>query len=962
MSSYPNTEVLSLIKELVSKLTNFKEGSNLFNHVESYVANCIHNADSMVFLKKNDIDRAVASLSDKYIFHGFSLQANDLLRYYENFLPNSTPKNLLEIKLNIVKFLLCLAENPTSKFLENPYRLPVVHHDEEIDWPAYLKEGIERWSPPPEESSDNWSETSESDLSNATSPQITAREITKVITVDEIDSGERDTVNYDDWKESGQNSVQSSWFLKDQVCVLPRSSNIDANIAICWDNFLEHSVQGLISIKRSNIITEYCILREIIWQNCIVHNSFIFYFVGNKLLPRENVTIASVRASALQTFLYEFLPYIELLHDFRSFHSSLFDEKEHTQAPDTYRSYNNSLRGFLKPLFDNLVRIEKEIIEQKSMMTLLRLANEFKDIFTVANILKYIHHNSIIDFRNNEPLICATTLLYRLHYGLLHCTSKIELDIYLTLYLESLFKYFAIINTWVGNDTLIDYYDEFIVKQVNTFPNVTMDVTDFTFTSVFAENSIDHENFDWDMGFVIREMSEIFRNDSVFHLIYTEVLQIGKNIHFLRLLKKLYLLEDTLDNESLYDELISRFLREISSYFEHPVENGQNELALIDNKIELEEFSFKFPAICPDSCKYPTEMDKLGNLLDTNDGFLMTAFKSYFVEAPQKELRTEKTLYEKISGITKTVYPAKQILDRVLSQILRDRYSQSGYLVKTILIEDFQMQKHFELLRHLFLFKDDIIFPLYRRLFVQMIDKRRFDNDIWLTAQLHDIMLDLYPNFYEKCVVKVVDSTQVLDDPLRACELIDINYIITWPVNLIIGERHLEMYSELFRLILKVKWALYTLNHLYFNEIESANSKTPQPKTLKLFLRRLKVFRFHLLNEFSNIQHYILGYVFSKFLRRFELDFEAAYNLDTLISSHSNFINSVYNVSMDFKRLHEKTHGFNLLLYIVRKFNGMWRNVKEINEKELLKYEEMFMKCRDNLDPVIFPRDMLMDS
>lgn len=71
--------------------------------------------------------------------------------------------------------------------------------------------------------------------------------------------------------------------------------------------------------------------------------------------------------------------------------------------------------------------------------------------------------------------------------------------------------------------------------------------------------------------------------------------------------------------------------------------------------------------------------------------------------------------------MTTTLYPAKQIIDNVLSQILRERYSQSGYLVKSILTVDFQMKKHFELLRHLFLFEDDIIFPLYQRLFTQVI-------------------------------------------------------------------------------------------------------------------------------------------------------------------------------------------------------------------------------------------------
>lgn len=98
-----------------------------------------------------------------------------------------------------------------------------------------------------------------------------------------------------------------------------------------------------------------------------------------------------------------------------------------------------------------------------------------------------------------------------------------------------------------------------------------------------------------------------------------------------------------------------------------------------------------------------------------------------------------------------------------------------------------------------------------------MIDHKKFENDIWLTTHLHDIMIDLYPRLYERCLVKVENEGQILDDPLQACELIDIKYVVNWPVNIIIREKHLEMYSDLFRLILKVKWALYTLNHLYFN-------------------------------------------------------------------------------------------------------------------------------------------------
>lgn len=67
---------------------------------------------------------------------------------------------------------------------------------------------------------------------------------------------------------------------------------------------------------------------------------------------------------AFNTFLHEFVPYLELLQEFRSFNDSLHVSNEFQQASDTYRSYNNSLRNFIKPVFKEVINLEKEILIQ----------------------------------------------------------------------------------------------------------------------------------------------------------------------------------------------------------------------------------------------------------------------------------------------------------------------------------------------------------------------------------------------------------------------------------------------------------------------------------------------------------------------------------------------------------------------------------------------------------------------
>lgn len=85
-----------------------------------------------------------------------------------------------------------------------------------------------------------------------------------------------------------------------------------------------------------------------------------------------------------------------------------------------------------------------------------------------------------------------------------------------------------------------------------------------------------------------------------------------------------------------------------------------------------------------------------------------------------------------------------------------------------------------------------------------------------MTLQLQDILIDLYPNLYDKCDIVIACGWSESIDPIKACSLFRVKYIVDWPVSMIITKEHLALYDELFNLVLKVKWALYTLNHLSF--------------------------------------------------------------------------------------------------------------------------------------------------
>lgn len=90
-------------------------------------------------------------------------------------------------------------------------------------------------------------------------------------------------------------------------------------------------------------------------------------------------------------------------------------------------------------------------------------------------------------------------------------------------------------------------------------------------------------------------------------------------------------------------------------------------------------------------------------------------------------------------------------------------------------------------------------------------------NKIWLTTHLQDIIMDLYPDFYENCSVDIKENWIVCVDGLNACNLINLHHNLQWPLNIIITEAQMHIYKNIFQFILKLKWALYTINRLNFS-------------------------------------------------------------------------------------------------------------------------------------------------
>ncbi|KAK5638877.1 hypothetical protein RI129_013172 [Pyrocoelia pectoralis] len=932
----------NLTQQLIKHLSGLKVDSEEFKCMEKTALRKLQQADTLFRPNRDEVDGLIRSLSDKFRFHGYSKQAIHLRRIYDILLSTNGNEDEVTRRLSVVKLLVYLSESPTNNFDELAREdVEICYKAEVIDWPKYLREGITRWTPPPD------CDSNESDLDIEDE-----RELVDVVDSEpsvnfnqlQFDKSETERIlTYHDSKTNLENSVQSYWFSREKFSVKPPSDDYEANVTHRWDNFVEDLTRGLIPTNGSVVVSEYKMLREIIWQFYKPHESACFHFIGDKLVPKSNVAIASVRHAACVSLLHEFVEYVEWLQVLRDFGDSLPEE-----CADTYRSYSVGLRTILEPIFVRLREIEDQVKGQESTFTMLSLAKCLRPPFETVRVLLRIHRSVVLDSLSNSPILCATTLLTRLYDGLLFASSKLSQDIYLTLYLHSLYKYLTVINNWLESDVLNDHRDEFVISDGNQRDSHVHSYS----SSVAADQSATNRKVEQGLRFSVKDLNESVKFDPILKLISTHVLEFGKNFHLLRLLQQRHLCTEHVElcKDTFYEVFKQKVLEKVATYFNNELVKEEL-LVETEPNVDADLPTFIFPVGCPDECKYPTEMDKLENLVDTGDGFLIKAFEAYFVKRKKEAKVYERSLFERIQSLTEGLFPAQNIVPNAFIEILNERYSKLGVMVKNALVDDCELEKHFLFLQNIFLFKDDMIFSFYNYFFNILESNRSWSIQTSLTSHLQDTIADVYPKLYNKATVDLKENWQLSTDPVTICQKLNIHYQIEWPINIIIQDEHITMYSYMFQFILKVKWSLYTLNYLYFTELQLKKTKG----TSKKLIKKLQILRFGLVNIFSNIQHYIQGHVFSELSLKFKRSFESAYGLENVTRAHTDFVRNFHKVCYEFQERERNGYGFYLLLHLVKKLKIMWSNMEKVNYGEVVLCEKTYWTCHSKMEPILNP-------
>ncbi|KAG8226414.1 hypothetical protein J437_LFUL012510, partial [Ladona fulva] len=916
-----NMELLQRLDHLseVPKVSPKFEGTlheALKRNLESYLQQFVAEEDENETADSDELDTsdyeslAGDSLHQTFTQQLHSFQDYHLVKYY--------------IQWYLLSLLLHLANNPTSAHNTEPepIQLDNVEEKEEIDWPAYLLEGQPKYQyyNSGSETEDDWNssdELQEEYSMQSEDPLEHEKEVShvQVLESSQADAKENPLNKAILWHHVEERASEAEKWLKDHVqnpshegykaC----SKFSSANLA----EFLDSKRGGRTdNALPTSLMSEYRVLRETLWA-LQVPPSLPAYLLDDwkglflpdesgNYAPQKAVTIPSLSKGSFYSQLKHFGHYISYVREIENSISEIFSPREilvtqdaeEELPPYTYEAYASALKEFLDHFKERVLAIEEKVKSQEGVNTLLTVSKDLEPLLNELRLVHGIHQKSMCDWKENSNWYCACRLLTML-YGLLSSPlSDVNASICFKLFIKTFKPYLDIIHIWLTEGRLEDWRKEFIItKNVASFGNTERFWTEGFIVQPYEDMLLDEE------GILGKGSGSLFPL-GLLHLIRDKVLHLGKNMELLQRLD--HLSEVPKVSPKFEGTLHEALKRNLESYLQQFVaEEDENETADSD---ELDTSDYE--SLAGDSL-HQTFTQQLHSFQDYH---LVKVFEGFLKKEDFQNPSESKKLKKKNDSIVvPMVLPMKPIIEKHFSKLLEERHIIAGNIVSTVLLGEYALKFHLLNVRKIFLMEaGDLLHHFCSHVFQQAEKGEKWTDSFTLTTYLQECIAVRYPeaaslfsiSISEKsdkpshlANVQAVSHVSSGESVFDQVDLITLNYSVEWPVNIVLNSASMESYNTVFQFLLKVRWALWSLQQLRFSDLTgSKTALVPKDReasqesdimTLGAKIHRMQLLRAWLLHFVGSIHAYLMGRVLHGLGIKLEADLEAASDLDTII-------------------------------------------------------------------------------
>ena len=427
-----------------------------------------------------------------------------------------------------------------------------------------------------------------------------------------------------------------------------------------------------IPIEDKTVITEYQIMREVIWTLRFPQLSNKLDSKGHSLEkshsdmpyplfsydPKSHAFIPNVgwlctssfSPESLSTLLEGFAKTLSCLHHLAYFIRNVLDRPIHEKSelllpPLTYEAYAAGLSNVIKLFSADLMDIEKIIRDKETTFTLLDLQLRLSPWSRILNCLGNFHTNAVNKYVKSEDMDSPVNnwqasihLIASLNAAI---SSEFKADMYaifVDLFLKTIAPYFRIMGLWVSQGRLEDWREEFVFTVNPEFHTSQMRLQ-MRYDEIASDDEFDsdsasdiqskglQESF-WSRGFISRPyksylMTNNLKVPEIFDWTLPRILNCGKSIEILTILQKQGRLETSSASQFKYHVSFTQLYDEFLSNLK---------LSLQDHKVSSRSEDYSENVLHVDSKDIQVQ-DLIDEELSDYDPYLIAAFDSLFSKA-----------------------------------------------------------------------------------------------------------------------------------------------------------------------------------------------------------------------------------------------------------------------------------------------------------------------------------------
>jgi len=931
-------------RELIKTITGIEEDEENFEICESFTkSNLLYHK----YLDPNErnINKSIQGIREKFLVHAQFEKADrfeDLIDKYKSSPFFDQQLDQHDLKYRLLSLLLNLSENPVNSdyIPTSPTPEPEI---EKIDWLAILKEG----EPEPQPLG---SESELSDWSDLSTNEASAADRLK-----EVDEDKEDAANYSvlgsKFSSSAKDAEPRGW-LKETL-QFPYWWEEQPDPASSFASQTEARLQALGHLElQTEKITEYQLIREIIWMLRCPVDSPVFQFRSGRFEVTEGVTLTSLSEQATRQLCSEIIPTFQHIAAIKSFIHKVEAPVAGEVVPHTIEGYVAGLNLVLHQFSQCLLEVETDVSRQEQTYTILTLVSALRPWTNKISILRNLHDLAIKDYNDEDSSNCYRSMrvLSVVYNGLINCIYPTLTSCLMDIFLMAVRPYLTILEGWLIEGVLQDYREEFIFYRSQT-------------GSTPADQNL------WTDVFKARHYQQKLRMSNIrpvtlFVELADKILVAGKSNEILSKMEKLCSKapQKSDSHSTIYQQFLhnikSRLPRQLPSQSEDDVTSYKsyhqsqkaspktNQSQLGCSKLDQSEEG---------GCSTFADI-----VASADDEFLATAFSSMFVEMEQER---ETPSYD---GNRSTVLdldidpliPLDSMMTDGLGVGILTHYTSSCSALVDLFIKDLEIEVQLSRARTVFFMEAGDLMQDFSSQIFSMIHRKESDllDSSSLTLLLQDCLSQRFGSW--------IDQFSCSYDPSAGDSLqhISIHLQVPWPASIILSDESLRTYNKIFSFLIGVKRALWCLQSTSLKQIAEIDNQLRNQSLAEQSLgssltggeklHRLQLLRAWLL-YFVTLLH---GYFMSRVVHSTHLELadgiSKASDLNQLIEVHQTYLGRIHDRCF----LHP---GAKMLKEAISMVMGVclevYSSIQEnhVNSALLIEWEHKYARCHNFLSDTL---------